>query len=100
MSLSIQQDTTYLGRDRWKFSVWLEGSPEELDQVDHVMYILDRTFHEPVREVDNRATKFRLEAASWGAFEMHAKAILKGGGETVLHHDLKLLYPDGTPTPA
>jgi transcription initiation factor IIF auxiliary subunit len=100
MSVAIQQDSTYLGHDRWKWSVWVDGPSEKLDQIDYVMYVLDPTFHNPVREVSDRATKFRLEAASWGAFTIHAKAFLKDGTELPLRHEVVLVYPDGTPTTA
>ena len=100
MPIAIQQDSTYLGRDRWKFSIWVDGPSEELDQIDYVMYVLDRTFHNPVREVSDRATKFRLETASWGGFTIYARAYLKDGGEMPLQHELVLVYPDGTPTTA
>ena len=100
MALSIQQSTTYLGNDRWKWSVWLDGTSEELDKVDHVIYILHPTFHDPVRTVKDRSTGFRLDTSSWGTFRLHAKVIQHDGQETVLDHDLVLLYPDGTPTAA
>jgi transcription initiation factor IIF auxiliary subunit len=100
MALSIRQDSKYLGHDRWKWSVWLEGSSEELDHVKQVMYVLHPTFHNPVRIVDNRATKFRLETSGWGTFTIHAKVVDHAGRETYLDHPLTLLYPDGTPTPA
>ena len=66
MSLSIEQDSKYLGKNRWQWSVWLEGDPEELDVIDHVIYILHSTFLDPVRTIDSRSTKFKLEASSWG----------------------------------
>jgi transcription initiation factor IIF auxiliary subunit len=98
MALSIQQDARYLGKDRWQWSVWLEGPREELDQIDHVMYILDPTFNDPVREVGNRDENFRLEGSAWGTFTLYAKAVYKDGHETSLQHHLALLCPDGTPT--
>jgi len=98
MALSIQQETHYVGHNYWKWSVWLEGAPQELDDVDRVVYILDPTFHNPVREVEDRTTKFRLDTAGWGTFTIRAKAIHRNGLETPLKHDLVLLYPDGTPT--
>ena len=98
MALSIQQEARYLDHDYWKWSVWLEGAPEELDDVERVVYILHPTFHDPVREVRDRATKFRLDTAGWGTFTIRAKAIHRDGRETALRHDLVLLYPDGTPT--
>jgi transcription initiation factor IIF auxiliary subunit len=100
MSLSIEQDSKYLGKDRWQWSVWLEGDPEELDAIDHVIYILHSTFLDPVRTIDSRSTKFKLEASSWGNFTLHAKAVRKDGREIPLHHELILVYPDGTRTVA
>ena len=100
MALSMQQSQKYLGKDRWQWSVWLEGTPEELNSVDHILYILDPTFHNPVRHISDRMTNFRLDTSSWGTFTIHAKAVHRDGRETPLHHDLVLEYPDGTPTPA
>ncbi len=100
MSLSIQQDQTYVGHDRWKWSIWVDGSPDDLDQIDHVVYILHPSFHKPVREVSDRNTKFRLDTSGWGTFPIHAKAVRKDGREVTLQHDLVLAYPDGTPTTA
>ena len=100
MALSIRQSEKYIGNDRWAWSVWLEGSSEDLDNVEQVTYILHPTFHDPVRSVRDRSSCFRLETSGWGTFTLHAKIVHKDGRETVLDHDLVLLYPDGTPTAA
>ena len=100
MGLSIRQDAHYVGHDYWKWSVCLEGAPEELEDVNRVVYILDPTFHNPVREVEDRSTKFRLDTAGWGTFTIRAIAEHRDGGRTSLTHDLVLTYPDGTPTAA
>jgi transcription initiation factor IIF auxiliary subunit len=98
VALSIKQSQEYLGNDRWRWSVWLDGTPEELDAIDYVRYILHPTFHNPVRYVRDRTTNFRLETSGWGTFTMHAKVVHSDGHETSLDYDLVLLYPDGTPT--
>jgi transcription initiation factor IIF auxiliary subunit len=100
MALSIAQDFTYQGDDYWKWWVWIEGSPEELDHVDYVMYTLHPTFPNPVRTVRDRASKFRLDTAGWGIFRLYAMAAHKDGTRTHLDHELKLLYPNGTSTTA
>jgi transcription initiation factor IIF auxiliary subunit len=100
VAISIQQSETYLGDDRWGWSVWLNGEPGELDKVDHVMYVLHPTFHDPVRSIRDRSTNFRLDTSGWGTFTLLAKVVLRDGVEIVLDHDLVLLYPDGTPTAA
>lgn len=100
MALSIQQSQKYLGKDRWQWSVWLEGQAEELDTIDHVTYILHPTFLDPVRTISDRASQFRLDTSGWGTFTIHAVAAHRDGRETRLSHELILQYPDGTPTAA
>ncbi|HMF96589.1 MAG TPA: pYEATS domain-containing protein [Vicinamibacterales bacterium] len=100
MAVAIKQDATYAGSDSWQWSVWLDGPPEELDAIDHVTYVLHSTFLNPVREIHDRTTNFRLETSGWGRFRIHAKATYKDGHQLQLQDDLVLLYPDGTPTTA
>lgn len=100
MALSIQQSQNYLGKDRWQWSVWLDGPAEELDAVKQVVYILHPTFHNPVRTIADRESNFRLETSGWGTFTIHAIAQGRDGRETTLSHDLVLQYPDGTPSAA
>jgi transcription initiation factor IIF auxiliary subunit len=76
MTLRIEQGFKYRG--------------EELDQIDHVIYILHPTFPNPVREVKNRSTKFRLDTAGWGVFLIRATVKQKSGKEISLTHYLKL----------
>jgi len=98
VALSIQQSQKYIGSDYWQWSVWLDGTQEELDSVEYVTYILDKTFHKPVRQVGDRTTNFRLDESTWGTFTLHANIMHRDGQETTVHHDLVLLYPDGKPT--
>lgn len=100
MSVSIKQDSTYVGNDWWKWSVWVDGSPHELDTIERVMYVLHSTFNNPVREIADRTTDFRLDTSGWGAFRIRARVFYKDGHEEALQHDLVLKYPDGTPTTA
>jgi transcription initiation factor IIF auxiliary subunit len=100
MRLTIAQSSKYQGNDYWKWSVWLEGPSEMLDRVDKVTYYLHRTFPNPVRIVETRRTKFRLNAAGWGGFSLVAKITDKDGCETRLEHEVVLKYPDKSPTKA
>jgi transcription initiation factor IIF auxiliary subunit len=100
MSLKIQQDYRYKGNHYWKWTAWIEGADEDLDQIDHVVYMLDPTFLNPVRSIKDRASKFRLKSAGWGNFRLGARVFFKDGKNTLLTHDIVLKYPDGTPTTA
>lgn len=100
MALQIAQGFAYQQNDWWKWWVWINGPANELDQVDHVVYVLDPTFPSPVRTARDKNSRFRLEAAGWGEFRIYAKLVHKDGKETHLEHDLVLEYPDGTRTTA
>jgi len=98
LNIQIDQGEEYQGNERWRWWVWVEGSDDNLDQIDHVVYTLDRTFPNPIREVTDRNSKFRLETAGWGTFPVKATIIRKDGEKETLVHNLRLTYPDGTAT--
>ena len=100
MSIKIDQGFEYKDNDWWKWWIWIEGSEKDLDQIDHVTYTLHPTFPNPVRTVDDRTSKFRLETAGWGVFMIHAKVVNKDRTEIRLKHNLVLEYPNGTQTTA
>jgi transcription initiation factor IIF auxiliary subunit len=97
MNLQIAQDQQYIEKDWWKWSVWIEGPNNELDEVKEVTYKLHPTFKNPVRTIQARASKFKLQSAGWGVFPIRAKIEFKNGTSIILTHYLKLFYPDGTP---
>jgi transcription initiation factor IIF auxiliary subunit len=91
----IAQDFKYEGDDWWTWWVWIEGSKNDLDLVDYVIYTLHSTFRNPVRKITNRESKFRLETEGWGTFTIYAKVVLKNKEEIPLEHELNLEYPSG-----
>ena len=74
--------------------MWIEGPTEEIEQVDHVEYVLHPTFPQPVRTIGERSTNFRLDCSGWGEFNIHAKITKKNG--QVLHLDHWLILRDMT----
>jgi hypothetical protein len=86
------------GIDWWRWWVFIKGTPEELDKIEHVTYMLHPTFHNPVRKVTDRSSNFRLQSVGWGGFRINAKVTLKDGTVIPLSHELMLHYPDGTET--
>ena len=100
MALKLEQDFEYKGSDWWGWSVWIDATDEELDEIEYVEYTLHPTFPKPVREISDRSTKFRLETSGWGNFTIYAKAFLKNGETVPMNTDLELRYPDGKLTSA
>ena len=92
--LRIEQDSEYQGAGYWKWSVWIDATDAELDKIESVEYALHPTFANPIRVVDDRETKFRLETAGWGEFLLYATAMLSDGRTVELEHELKLSRPD------
>lgn len=93
--MQIRQFEEYAGRDWWKWAVWLDGSSNELNEVEYVEWRLHPTFPDPVRRATDRGTGFRLETGGWGVFPIHAAVHLKDGTTLKLKHHLQLHYPDG-----
>ena len=100
MALKITQKYKYVGDDYWKWSVSLDGPAKELDRVKSVTYTLHPTFPKPVRTIESRQDKFKLETAGWGAFTLYATVLRKNGTVEKLKHELQLRYPSGELTEA
>jgi transcription initiation factor IIF auxiliary subunit len=98
--MEIRQSERYVGNDWWDWSVWVEGTDAELDDVSQVEWRLHSTFPDPVRTVTNRQSRFRLDTGGWGTFVVRAVIHTKSGGVERLRHELQLHYPDGTATQA
>ncbi len=94
MAIKIAQGSKYRGEDYWDWWVWIDGSREELDQIDRVIYILHPTFPNPVRETSDRSTRFLMKTSGWGVFLLRATVKHKDGRETPLAHYLEFEYPD------
>lgn len=94
VNLFVAQNQKYEGNDWWKWSLWVEGSAEDLDQIESVTYRLHPTFPEPIRTVADRASKFQLRCAGWGVFLIPVQVQLKDGRTIELAHQLQFALPE------
>jgi hypothetical protein len=99
MSLRIEQYSSYLGRDRWAWKVWLAGPPTELAVVAKVYWHLHPSFTPSVVEVTDPSDGFALETSGWGTFELRALVKRRDGNELTLSRELELYYPDDADDP-
>ena len=90
MKLETRQQVTPHDEGWWDWSVWLDGPSDELDLIQEVVYILHPTFPNPVYEISDRSTNFRLNARGWGEFNIQIQVRLKDGTEIKLDHWLEL----------
>lgn len=94
--MQVEQSSTQLSDTRWQWAVWLGGSDQELDGVEKVVYHLHHTFSNPVVEVSNRESSFRLEASGWGTFVIRVQVIGKDGEEQMMRHRLRFSRTEPT----
>lgn len=99
MTLRIAQDFAYLGNEYWNWRAWIDGSDDELAEVEQVVWILHPSFSQPRVTVRTRANGFRLETSGWGTFLLRAELSLQGGRTQALRHTLTLEYPDEDTAP-
>src|SRR5271157_3189894 len=72
-------------QDGWPvWSVWLDGTPVHLEEVERVVYMLPSTYASPVRTKTDRASGFRMKESGPGHFRLYAKAIRRDGREVPL----------------
>ena len=93
MNIGVAQSQKYEGDQWWRWSLWIEGSNEDLDRIQSVTYSLHPTFPEPIRTVTDRASKFQLRCSGWGIFKIPVRVRLKDGKTIELAHQLQFAIP-------
>lgn len=91
--INMKQSSEYMGNNWWKWSVWIDGPPAVLNDIQSVTYKLHSTFDNNVREQTNANEKFRLSSEGWGEFTIHAEIKPKSGPRITKRHWLTLAYP-------
>ena len=90
--IKVDNDAKEIRKGWWKWTVFIQGPENVLDQVRCVEYTLHRTFPNPVREVCDRGTgprAFALTTSGWGTFEIRIRVFLKDGRVQELTHVLR-----------
>jgi hypothetical protein len=89
MTIKIAQQARPKDQTYWDWSVWVEGSDAELNQVKDVVWKLHPTFVEPVQRATSRRDKFKLSTSGWGEFQIVAEVNKKDGKKQQLRHWLR-----------
>jgi transcription initiation factor IIF auxiliary subunit len=96
-NLKINQSQIYRGDDWWSWSVWIDGSEDELNGIAKVEYTLHPTFPKPVRIVETRDNRFKLSTEGWGGFLIYASVFQKDGSLCHLQPSAQSLLPGDYP---
>ncbi|MGK7867204.1 pYEATS domain-containing protein [Falsiroseomonas sp. E2-1-a20] len=89
--LRIENVAVPLGEFRWNWKAYVAGPPQEIAQIECVIYTLHPTFVEPVRKIcDNSDANFpyALDAVGWGTFSLRARIEFKNGSSREYVHAL------------
>lgn len=94
MTYRIAQSEKYVGNDYWNWSAWIEATPEEMNQISLVTWILHPSFSPSRVATEDRTNQFRLDTAGWGTFMLRAELRLKGVPDVkIIRRMLRLNYP-------
>lgn len=81
MALNLNNRARFLkkkGKHNWyDWEIFVEGPPEELDRINHVIYFLHESFPNPVRTSSDRGTRFAVQARGWGEFTIRARVVFE-----------------------
>ncbi len=95
MTYRIEQSEKYIRRNYWQWSAWIDATPEELDQLSLVTWILHPSFTPSRVKTEDRSSNFRLDTGGWGTFMLRAELHLTGVSDTkIIRRMLRLYYPD------
>ncbi len=90
--ITTNNSATYVGKDRWNWTVFIQADDRTLYQIQCVEYHLHPTFPEPVQKVCTQGSEsgkgFFLTANGWGTFTVKLNVIFKDGERIRLNHDL------------
>lgn len=89
MTIRIMQSTEKKSSSFWKWRVWLDGDSDELDNIQSVIYQLHSTFKNPIREISDRQSGFRIDSAGWGQFMIYLTIKYNDGYEEKRKHWLQ-----------
>lgn len=87
--MEIKQTSSSVDGERWKWSIWVEATPEEYDQIAEVTYKLHPTFKRQIIKRRSAKTKFRLNSSGWGTFVVDISIAFKSGLVQKHKHRLK-----------
>jgi transcription initiation factor IIF auxiliary subunit len=81
------------GRRHFHLGVWIDGSVEELNRIDHVEYLLHDSFKKPLRRSENRDNKFSVTFWTWGMFTIRVTISFHDGSTKVINYYLSYVLP-------
>lgn len=80
--VKVNNTSVYVGKSRWKWTLFVEAPPDVLDKIKCVEYTLHPTFPNPIQVVCDRGNDkeaFALPGDGWGRFAVRVKVSFTDG---------------------
>ncbi|UCD93374.1 MAG: hypothetical protein JSU69_06250 [Candidatus Zixiibacteriota bacterium] len=94
--ISAANTSRYVCNGKWDWTVYIQSTPEVINDVKHVKYQLHPTFPDPAREVDSLGDArypFGLTCRGWGEFKIGVEVTFEDGHIQHLDHMLVFESP-------
>ncbi len=95
-NITAHNTSEYLCNGIWKWTIFIQASPQVIDDIGIVEYTLHPTFPNPVQKVDSEGDSrfpYGFSTEGWGTFEISIKVIFTKGGVRHLKHMLTFEAP-------
>jgi len=76
--------------DWYQWRLFVDEDDKVLKKIEHVQYLLHRTFPNPSRISDDWKSKFALDSSGWGSFTVYVTVRFKDGTEEEQEYYLDL----------
>jgi transcription initiation factor IIF auxiliary subunit len=83
-------------REHYNIRIWLDGSEDDLDQVQEVVYVLHPNFRNRTRRAKDRSKKFEISIWTWGMFVIQTSINFKNGQIKEIKYYLSYELPPDT----
>lgn len=81
------------GRRHFHIGIWIDGSEQELSEINFVEYELHSSFKNRIRTSQNRKNNFSVTIWTWGLFEIKVKCYKYDKSVVELTHMLSYSLP-------
>ncbi len=87
-AINVENIATDLGKNRWRWTIFIAEDETILSQIECVEYTLHPTFPNPNQRVCDQRTNFAFTAIGWGTFTISGRVFYKNNRIKQFNHNL------------
>jgi len=98
MDVVVKNTSSFIGKGRWQWTLYVDAKQDVLEKIKCVEYTLHSTYSNPIQVVcergSNPAQSFALPGDGWGEFDVGVKVTFADRPPQSYVHRLTLAQPD------